>query len=194
MASDERDVTGLLAAWEDGDQDAFDRLVPIVYDNLRRIAHRQLSGEQSGHTLDTTGLVHECYLSLAGSEGLSFLNRRQFYALAATAMRHILVNYARARARGKRGGGRAPVTLDDSIPAPDARADELLGLDAALDRLEERDPRLVRLVECRFFAGLTVREAAEALGVSERTAERDWARAKVHLYNELRDPGVAESP
>jgi RNA polymerase sigma factor (TIGR02999 family) len=194
MASDERDVTGLLAAWEDGDQDAFDRLVPIVYDDLRRIAHRQLSGERSGHTLDTTGLVHECYLSLAGSEGLSFLNRRQFYALAATAMRHILVNYARARARGKRGGGRAPVTLDDSIPAPDARADELLGLDAALDRLEERDPRLVRLVECRFFAGLTVREAAEALGVSERTAERDWARAKVHLYNELRDPGVAESP
>lgn len=194
MASDERDVTGLLAAWEDGDSDAFDRLVPLVYDDLRRIAHRQLSGERSGHTLDTTGLVHECYLSLVGSEGLSFRNRRQFYALAATAMRHILVDYARTRSRKKRGGGRAPVTLDDSIPAPDARADELLALDAALDRLEERDPRLVRLVECRFFAGLTVREAAEALGVSERTAERDWARAKVHLYHELRDPGAAESP
>lgn len=185
MGTKRTDVTRLLEEWEEGDPAAFDRLVPIVYDDLRRIAHRQLGGERSGHTLDTTGLVHECYLSLAGSEGLSFRNRRQFYGLAATAMRHILVDYARTRSRKKRGGGRSPVTLDDSIPSPQERADELLELDAALRRLEARDPRLVRLVECRFFAGLTVREASEALDVSERTAERDWARAKIYLYDEL---------
>lgn len=192
MGTPTPDVTRLLQQWEGGDASAFDRLVPIVYDDLRRIAHRQLRGERAGHTLDTTGLVHECYLSLAGSEGLSFRSRRQFYALAATAMRHILVDYARTRSRKKRGGGWVGVTLDDSVPSPEARADELLALDAALQRLEQRDPRLVHLIECRFFAGMTVPEASDALGISERTAERDWARAKIHLFDELRAGGPGE--
>ncbi len=187
MAAEPTDATRLLTAWEGGDATALDRLVPIVYDDLRRIAHRQLRSERAGHTLDTTGLVHECYLSLAGSESLSLRSRRQFYTLAATVMRHILVDYARGRSRKKRGSGRVPITLDDSIPSPEQRADDLIALDQALDRLAEHDERLVRLIECRFFAGMTVREAADALGVSERTAERDWARAKIHLYAQLQE-------
>ncbi len=185
MGTDQTDVTRLLAAWEDGNPAAFDQLVPIVYEDLRRLAHRHLRCERADHTLDTTGLVHECYMSLAGSSGLSFRNRRHFYALAATSMRHILVDYARLRSRKKRGGGRLAVTLDDSIPSPEERADDLLALDEAMQRLEMRDARLVRLIECRFFAGLTVEETAEVLGVSRRTAERDWTRAKLYLYDEL---------
>jgi len=187
------DVTALLQAWEAGDRDAFDRLMPLVYEELRAIAHRQLLGERPGHTLDTTALVHECYLSLVGGEPAEFRGRRQFFGLAATAMRHVLVDYARGRATRKRGSDPERVPLDEAMSVTLPEVDDLLAIDQALTRLAERDPGLVRLVECRFFAGMTLPETAETLGLALRTAEREWTRAKAHLHRELTDAGVDPS-
>jgi RNA polymerase sigma factor (TIGR02999 family) len=173
-------VTQLLIAYRDGDRDAFDRLVPMVYEDLRRIARRQLRRGQPGQTLNTTGLVHEAYLKLVDPAKVDWQGRGHFLAVSARAMRQVIIGYARKRSAGKRGGGERPVTLDEAQIAVDEQADR------ALERLGGKDPRLARVVECRFFAGLSEEETAQALGVSLRTAQRDWMRARAWLKEELR--------
>lgn len=164
---------------------ALDRLFPVVYDELRRVAHRQLRGEATGHTLGTTALVHEVYLRLASQRDTPFADRSHFMALAARAMRHVLVDCARRFRGPRRGGGQLPVELDEAMAAALARADEMLELDEALSRLGDAEPRLAQVVECRFFAGLSEEETAEVLGVTSRTVRRDWVRAKTWLYRAL---------
>jgi RNA polymerase sigma factor (TIGR02999 family) len=163
-----------------GDADV-DSHFQVAYQELLRVAHRHLAREQAGHTLNTTGLVHEAYFKLAGGGGGEWRDRGHFLAIASRAMRQILVDHARSRARQKRGGGVAPVTLRTDAGSGGEEAVDLLALDEALEQLASHDPRLVRLVECRFFGGLTAAETAEAMGVSLRTAERDWTRARAHL-------------
>jgi RNA polymerase sigma factor (TIGR02999 family) len=181
----DHEITGLLAAWSRGDDDAFDRLTSLVYDDLSRLASHALRGEREGHTLTTQALVHESYMNLVGKDMSDWENRGQFFSLAAKVMRHVLIDHARARRAQKRGGDKIHVTLGnrDGASAPDL--DQLLDLDAALTALAERDPRLGQIVECRFFGGMTVAETAEALDVSQRTVERDWTRAKAYLYRDL---------
>ena len=182
-------VTQLLIAYRDGDRGAFDRLMPIIYDDLRRIARRQLR-RGAPQTLNTTGLVHEAYLKLVDPSRVDWQDRGHFLAVSARAMRQVIIGYARKRSAVKRGGGERPVTLDEAQVAVDDQADRLLALDRALERLGGRDERLARVVECRFFAGLSEEETAQALGVSLRTAQRDWMRARAWLKEELRG-GVA---
>jgi RNA polymerase sigma factor (TIGR02999 family) len=173
-------------------QDALERLARLVYGELRRVAHRQLGVERAGHTLATTDLVHEAYLRLAAQERTHWVDRAQFFALAARAMRRILVDYARRHRALRRGGVRRRISLDDVDAgelAAAERADELLVLDDALERLGALDERLARVVECRFFAGLTEAETAAVLGVTERTVARDWVKARGWLYKELRPDG-----
>lgn len=184
--SGQPDITGLLVAWRAGDRAAFDQLFPLVYDELRRIAHRQLGGERPGHTLGTTALVHEAYLKLVDQTRAQLTDRAHFFAIAARAMRRILVDYARRHRAAKRGGAQAPVSLDDSMLLADLRADTIVALDEALTRLSELDARLSQVVECRFFGGLTEEETAEALAVTTRTVRRDWVKAKGWLHRELR--------
>jgi len=179
------DVTRLLTAAAGGDRGAFDALFPLVYARLRDIAHRQLRHERAGHTLATTDLVHEAYFSLVGIERVGWAGRAHFLAVAARAMRRILINYALARSAQKRGGGQELTTLDvDAIPGhiPD---DQILALDEALRRLEERNERYGRIVECRFFAGMSIEETAAALGISPATVKRDWQLARAWLHREL---------
>jgi RNA polymerase sigma factor (TIGR02999 family) len=164
---------------------ALDRLFPVVYDELRRVAHRQLRNEATGHTLGTTALVHEVYLRLASQRGATFADRNHFLALAARAMRHVLVDCARRFRGARRGGGQVPLELDEASAAAVTRADEMLHLDEALSRLGELEPRLAQVVECRFFAGLSEEETAAILGVTSRTVRREWVRAKEWLYREL---------
>jgi RNA polymerase sigma factor (TIGR02999 family) len=168
-----------------GDGEDFDAtLRPQVYQRLRELARRQLAGERAAQTLDTTALVHEAWLNLAGGAH-GFADRAHFYAYAATAMRHILVDHARRRLAQKRGGNEAPLDLDAvEIPAAHAAA-EMLALNAALERLDALEPRLARVVELRFFAGLSVEETAEALGIVARSVVRDWARARVFLQQAI---------
>lgn len=184
---DKGEVTRLLAAISSGERGAWDELFPLVYERLRAIAHRQLRGEREGHTFATTDLVHEAYLSLVGSEGVGWTDRAHFLAIAARAMRRILISYARARASQKRGGRRDLASLDvDALPAamPD---EQILELDEALHRLEERNERYGRVVECRFFAGMSVDETATVLGISPATVKRDWMIARAWLHRELSD-------
>ena len=163
-----------------------DELVPLLYDELRRIAHYRLRAEQTGHTLETTGLVHEAYLRLAGSEHLDLADRAHLLAVAAQAMRHVLIDSAVRRKAGKRGGGRATVSLDE-VPLVDAaRSEELLALDDALTRLGAIDARQARVVECRFFGGMSIEDTAAALELSPATVKRDWAVARAWLNRELR--------
>lgn len=178
-----------MREWEAGDGSAVDRLMPVVYEDLQRIAHRRLLGEQPGHTLDTTALVHECYLSLVDQNGATPRDRRHFFALAAKAMRHILVDYARRRSAAKRGGDPTRVDLDASMAEPEKPIHELLALDQALTRLSEKNPSLVDVVECRYFAGMTMSETADVLGLPLRSAERRWTRARTYLYRALSDDG-----
>ena len=185
--SGQPDITGLLVAWRGGDRAAFDRLFPLVYDELRRIAHRQLGRERSNHTLGTTALVHEAYLKLVDQTRARFEDRAHFFAVAARAMRRILVDYARRHRAVKRGGAQAPVSLDDATLVPDQRADTLVALDQALTQLADLDARLSQVVECRFFGGLTAEETAEVLAVTSRTVRRDWVKAKGWLYQALRE-------
>lgn len=180
-----RDITRLLLALDEGDQDAFDRLLPLVYQELRHIARRQLRRLRPGDTLATTGLVHEAYIKLVDGDRADWNDRNHFYSIAARAMRQVLVNRVAYKQAGKRGGGRAPVTLHESQLLEPPPATRLLELDAALHRIGELDPRLPRIVECRFFAGLTESETAQALGISERTVRRDWQRARAWLQEEL---------
>ena len=183
------EVTQLLRAYGDGDSSAFDRLVPLVYEQLRRMARRHMRRTDRGQTLDTTGLVHEAYMKLAGSPGLRLEDRGHFLAVSACAMRQVIISRARARAAEKRGGGVVPVTLDEQRMGAADQSGWLLDLDRALDKLRERNDRLARVVECRFFAGLSEEETAEALGVSLRTAQRDWTRARAWLRAELEESG-----
>jgi len=184
MASE---VTRLLAAWRgSGDEDALDRLIPLVYDELHALAARRLRGERPDHTLQATALVHEAYARLVEGD-VRFDDRAHFFALAATAMRRILVDHARHRGRDKRGGGRARVTLNDEIAAAADRPDDILALDEAIERLAEHDERKARVVELHFFGGLTYAEIAAALEVSEATVDRDLRMAKAWLGNELKD-------
>jgi RNA polymerase sigma factor (TIGR02999 family) len=163
-----------------------DALVPLLYDELRRIAHYRLRAEQTGHTLETTGLVHEAYLRLAGSERLELADRAHLLAVAAQAMRHVLIDSAVRRKAGKRGGGLATVSLDD-VPVVDAaRSDELLALDEALTRLGAIDRRQAKVVECRFFGGMSIEDTAAALDLSPATVKRDWALARAWLNRALR--------
>ena len=184
--SGQADITGLLVAWRAGDPEAFDRLFPMVYDELRRIAHRQLGAERPDHTLDTTALVHEAYLKLVDQTRAQLTDRAHFFAVAARAMRRILVDYARRHRALKRGGAAGSVSLSGAALIAEERADTLVALDEALTRLAELDARLSQVVECRFFGGLTEEETAEALAVTARTVRRDWVKAKGWLHRELR--------
>lgn len=163
-----------------------DRLLPLVYDELRGMAHGYLLRERRGHTLSTTALVHEAYLKLVDRTRTPIESRAYFFGAAARAMRQVLVDRARHRMRQKRGGGQRPVTLEERHLLADHFAADLLDLDEALRRLAEIEPRAARVVECRFFGGLTVEETAEVLDVSSRTVKRDWIMAKAWLYRELR--------
>jgi RNA polymerase sigma-70 factor, ECF subfamily len=179
-------VTQLLAAWGDGDDDALGQLMPLVYDELRRLARAQMRGERPGHTLQTTALVNELYLRLAAYGGARASERTRFFALASRLMRRALVEHARARVRRKRGGREQHrVALDEATLFAPARPRELLALDEALGRLAEIDPRKGRVVEMRFFAGLNNEEIAEALEVSVKTVTRDWQLAEAWLRREL---------
>jgi RNA polymerase sigma factor (TIGR02999 family) len=189
---EEQEIAAALAALRGGAPDAMDRLLPLVYGELRRIAHRQLGAERAGHTLSTTAVVHEAYLRLAGQRDEAWADRAHFFALAARVMRRVLTDYARrhrAARRGGPGGGRVALEEADAagVLVAAERAAELLALDEALDRLARSDERLAQVVECRVYGGLSAAETAEALGSSLRTVEREWALAKGWLYQELRD-------
>jgi len=182
------EATDLLVEYTGGDREALDRLLPLVYDQLRRIAHRELRRGRPDQTLSTTEVVHEAFLRLVDQSRIAQGDRARFLAVAAIAMRRIVIEYARRGQAQKRGGGRRPLSLDDSaIPLPaDERNGLLSELDEALDRLAALDERLARVVECRYFGGLTEDETAEALGVTARTVRRDWVKARGWLYEELR--------
>lgn len=188
VAAPPGEITRLLAAARQGDASAMDRLMVLVYDELRAIAHRQLRRRRPGQTLDTTALVHEAYLKLVDPGGAAWQERHHFFAVAAVAIRHILVDAARRRAARKRGGEAVRVTFDSLLPVrQDLSADavDLLALDDALTSLAALNERLSRLVELRFFAGLTEEETAEVLGTSERTVRRDWRKARAFLFHAL---------
>ena len=187
MSEPRNDLTRLLAAYRQGDQDAFGQLLPLVYRDLQRLAKRQLGHRRHGQTLDTTSLVHEAYLKLVDSDRTAWQDRGHFFAVASIAMRQIVIDYARQSQAQKRGGDQRIQGLDGVEIAIDAQAESLLAIDRALERLREIDERLPRVVECRFFTGLSEEETAEALGVSTRTIERDWKRARAWLRQEL-DP------
>jgi RNA polymerase sigma factor (TIGR02999 family) len=178
-------ITDLLAALREGDRSAMDRLMPLVYEELRRRAHQQLARGGSRGTLSTTALVHEAYLKLAHTPNASWQDRGHFFAVAAKAMRSVVVDYARRHLAQKRGGPTRQVTLDDALLRVEEDASEIIALHQALDRLGELDARLSELVELRFFGGLSVEETAAMLGVSERTAKRDWSKARTLLFNIL---------
>jgi RNA polymerase sigma factor (TIGR02999 family) len=182
------EITQLLRAYEGGERGAIDRVVPLLYDDLRRLARHHLRRGPGGHTLDTTGLVHEAYLKLAGSKGLELRDRGHLMAVTACAMRQVLVDRARSRLRVKRGSGQSALPLDDAPDRGEAGPEWLVDLDRALSRLREHDELLVRAFECRFFGGLSEAETAEALGVPLRSAQRAWMRARAWLKVELLTP------
>ena len=182
------EATDLLLDSTGGDPQALDRLFPLVYDQLRRIAHRELRRVQPNNTLTTTEIVHEAYLRLVDQNRVAQGERAVFFAVAAVAMRRLVIEYARRASAQKRGGGTRPLSLDESVMAADERNDMLLALDDALTRLAELNERITRVVECRYFGGLTEQETADALGVTARTVRRDWVKAKAWLYSELTDP------
>jgi RNA polymerase sigma factor (TIGR02999 family) len=173
--------TGVLEQLRSGRREALDQILPLVYDELRAIAHRRLSSQASTGTLATTALVHEVYLKLVDQSSAQWTDRAHFLALASVAMRHVLIDRAKAHMTHKRGGERRRITLDDELIAADDQAESLLEIDDALDRLAAIAPRLARVVECRFYGGLSEDEIAAALGVTARTVERDWAKARMLL-------------
>ncbi len=178
-------VTQLLSDWRNGDRAAFDALFPLVYDELRTLASRYMRRERTGHTLQTTALVNEAYIKLAAQPGSLPENRVCFIAIAAKVMRQILIDHARTRKYAKRGGGAVKLSLNEALTLSDERAAELVALDDALKRLEEKDPRKSQVVELRFFGGLTIDEAANFLGVGRTTIIRDWEMAKAWLYQQV---------
>lgn len=179
------DVTALLLRWQEGDAAALERLAPLVYDELRRVARRQMRRERAEHTLEPTAVVNEVYVRLVDQSRAHWVNRDQFYAVAAHMMRRVLINHARDRRRQKRGGDAARVTLVEPDLGEAPRDVELIDLDDALRRLGELDPNQERMVELRYFAGLTIEETAQVMGCSPVTVKRDWASARAWLFTEL---------
>jgi RNA polymerase sigma factor (TIGR02999 family) len=187
------EVTRLLETLRDGKRDALNDLFPLIYRELHAMAHRQLAARRPGQTLNSTALVHEAYLKMVGQSNAVWQDRKHFFAVAATAMRHIIVDYARHRRALKRGGNVVPTLLDeDRMGLPvDERAHEIIALDDALSHLSTLDERLARIVELRFFGGLSVEETAEVMEISERTVKRDWRKARAFLYQVLNEDAAA---
>jgi RNA polymerase sigma factor (TIGR02999 family) len=179
------DITLLLAELRAGNRSAESRLLPLVYDELRRVARHYMRAERRDHTLQPTALVHEAYMRLAGQRDVDWQNRAHFFAVAAQLMRRILVDHARAHKAEKRGGTEPKIELGEGLALTEEKATELLAVDEALTRLAECDPRQARIVELRFFGGLSEEEAAEVLGVSARTVKRDWSVARAWLFKEI---------
>jgi RNA polymerase sigma factor (TIGR02999 family) len=181
-----QEVSQLLRAWSEGDKSAFDKLMPLVYQELRQMARRYMDGQQAGHTLQTTALIHEAYLRLVDcGQEVPWQNRAHFFGVAAKAMRHILVDYARTRQAAKRGGRAVQVAFDEAAFVFEERTAELVALDDALQSLATFDPRKSQVIELRYFGGLTVEETAEVLKVSPETVARDWRLARTWLLREL---------
>jgi RNA polymerase sigma factor (TIGR02999 family) len=180
-----KSFTELLAKWEHGDQDALNALLPLAYDELRRAAHRCLRRERPNHTLQSSALVNEVYLRLVRQRPRHLQDRNHFVALAAQLMRYILVDYARNHGSGKRGAGVIKLQLDERLAVPRKQEVDLLALDDALNSLQEADPQQSRLVQLRFFGGLSIDEASEVLGISPATLKRQWATAKAYLYRQM---------
>lgn len=185
------EVTRLLAAWKDGDPEALAQLLPLVYSELRRLAEARMRRERPDHTLQATELVHEAWLRLMGGQLPDWRDRTHFFAVAARAMRRLLVDHARSRGYAKRGGGARRISLDAVAELSAEGSQDLIDLDEALDRLAALDSRQHQVVELRFFGGLSVEETAAALGVSEMTVKRDWRTARAWLYAELAENGAA---
>lgn len=181
----EETITQLLAQWSAGDPEATERVLPLVYDELHRIAERQLRQERDAHTLQATAIVHEAYLRLAGQAGLEWPSRAHFFAFSAHLIRRILVDYARRRNRAKRGGLSKQITLAEAADLPFEKRPDLIALNEALSDLEKVDPRKATVVELKFFAGLTLEEIAEQLRISPETVSREWRRARAWLYSIL---------
>ena len=190
-ASSAQHVTRLLQDWSQGKDAALEELLPLVHQELRRVARRYMFGERSGHTLQTTALVNEAYLRLVNSRQVNWQNRAHFFAISAQLMRRILVDYARTRGYQKRGGGVPKVTLDEALMGPQEKGHDLVALDDALKALGDLDPRKSKVVELRFFGGLSVDETAEVLKVSPDTVLRDWRLAKSWLARELGKTGAS---
>jgi RNA polymerase sigma-70 factor (ECF subfamily) len=178
-------VTQLLLAWGDGDKEALDKLLPLVYDQLYRLAARQMRREKPGHTLQTTALVNEAYCKLVDLKSIRWQNRAHFFAIAAQMMRRILIDHAKTRKRAKRGGSPTKLSFDDNAFVSEARAADLISLDEALTRLAKHDPLKSRIVVMKFFAGLNFEEIAEVEKVSTRTIEREWRKARAWLYDAM---------
>jgi RNA polymerase sigma-70 factor (ECF subfamily) len=186
MTTSTQQVTQLLAAWGNGDKNALDHLMPLVYRALLRLAHRHLNRESSGHTLQATALVHEAYLRLVDQERAQLQNRIHFFAIASQLMRRILVDYARGRQTAKRGGAAPNMVFDETMVVSDGRAADVIALDDALTTLAGFDERKARMIELRFFGGLSIEETADVLSVSPGTVRRDWALARAWLEREIR--------
>ena len=187
MAVSAPEITGLLRAWQDGDHEALDRLMPVVYDELRRAARNYMRRERAGHTLQASALVNEVYLRLVDINGVRWQDRAHFFAVSASLMRRILLDAARARVAGKRGGGGLRITLSDDVAAS-SEASDLIAIDDALQALSQVDSRKAQVVELRFFGGLSVDEMAEVLKISPQSVKRDWKLARAWLLKELRGP------
>ncbi len=175
----------MLSEWSRGDKAALDKLTPMVYAELRQIARRQMNRESPGHTLQATALVNEAYLKIAGQDGFEWQNRAHFFAICAQVMRHILIDHARTHARDKRGGGAIHLSLDEAAVSVEEQAADFIALDEALRALESLDPQKGRIIELRYYGGLSVEEVAEILKISPATVGREWRRAKAWLYHEL---------
>ena len=180
-----QDVTQLLVDWRNGDASALNQLLPLVYDELHRLAKRYMAHERQNHTLQATALVNEAYLRLAGQVPNEWQNRAHFFGVAAQVMRHLLVDHARARQYAKRGGGAQQITLDEAVAVIPEASVEVIALNDALDKLAHLDERKARIVELRYFGGLSADETAEVLGLSEITIKREWLKAKAWLYQEM---------
>jgi len=185
MQSSAEEISSLLHAWRDGDRTALDTLMPLVYDELHRLAHSYMKQERGNHTLQTTALVNEAYLRLIGADRVEWKDRMHFFAISANLMRRILVDFARSRGYRKRGGNVKKVSLDSRLLTPSQTDPDLVKLDDALNTLAELDPRKARVVELRFFGGLSARETADVLEVSLNTVKKDWGLAKTWLLCEL---------
>lgn len=190
MSFEDSDVTQLLVTIGNGNQEAYQKVFPIVYDKLKDIAKGQLNREYNQHTLSRTELVHEAYMKLVDQTRIDYNDRNHFYAIAARSMRQVLVDYARKKKAQKRGGDQRDLTLDESVINIQEHASQIIELDSLLDELLELDERIGKIVELRFFAGLSIEETAEMLNISTSTANRDWAKARGWLYQRLRDESV----
>ena len=189
IPASEHDITDMLLDWGKGDKAALDRVMPLIYNELRRLAHRQMRRERAGDTMQTTSLINEAYLRLIDYERVQPQDRSHFFAIAAQAMRRILIERARSRRTAKRGSGGQKVSLDDAADLVDDRAANLVALDDALTSLATIDPRKAQIVELKYFGGMTIDETAKALGVSTPTVERDWQMAKIWLRREITRTG-----